>query len=673
MFWGLICSAQQDEAIRKLMEKYTENDEQEFDYQDLQDQLTQLTDNRININKADRTALNKLFFLQPNQINAILDHINRFGSLISFYELQVINELDDETIKIMIPFITLGEEKVLPHSITDFLEKGNHTLVTQLEIDAPKSAGYLSSPLGEKANSNHYLGSPLRWVMRYKYQYKNNLQIGFTSEKDAGEPFLNQFNNQGFDFYSANAMYRSNGIVKALVVGDYQVSFGQMLTIGTGLAFGKSAQVLSTKRNSNGIRPYNSVNEVSFLRGIATTIALGKITITPYYSRVWNDANFSVVDSLNIEDIEDFSSFYLSGYHRTENELAKKRNTLMQTYGANVQYAKRNFTLGLTYNAIELNKKIAPDEKIYNRYYERGNHFKKIGLYYDYYWGNFNIYGESSFDGNGAMANVHGIITSFGKILDVNLFYRNYSKDFTTLQSNGIGESSVNRNEEGVYIGGILKFNKKISLMGYYDIFRFPWARYLAESPSAGNEYLLELDYKPNKRTLLYVRLRQETKAKNIDGYAEAVQGTFTRRNLRFHSDYATNEFVQFKTRVEFTTYTGPLKMVQGSVILQDVSIKSLIPKTSFIGRLALFTIDDFDARIYAYESDLPYSYSIPAFLNSGGRVYFMARYSVKKGLDLWVRAARTYYTNQDTFGNGNDLINQPNKTNFSILIKWSF
>lgn len=670
---GFSCSGQHDEVIRQIMEKYTENTDQEFDYQDLQDQLTQLTDNRINLNKADRTTLNKLFFVSPMQVNAILDHIKRFGNLLSIYELQVIPFFDEETIRTILPFIKLGEEKVLPTRLSDLLRNGSHILVTQLETDLPKSVAYLTDPDGEKANSNHYEGSPYRWVLRYKYQYKTNLQFGFTSEKDAGEPFLNSFNKKGFDFYTAHAFYKSKGTIKAVILGDYQLSFGQMLTLGTGLAFGKSAQVLSTKRNFNGIRPYSSVNETSFLRGTAITLGIGKFSITSFYSRVWNDANTLGPDSTIEDQQEIFTSFYLSGYHRTINEFAKKRNTLMQTYGANVQYQKRNLTIGIIYSAIRLDKKISPDEKIYNQFYERGDRFSKIGMYYDYYFNNINLYGESSFDVNGTQAHLHGMIASLGRMLDLNLFYRKYDPGFTTLQSNGMGESSANRNEEGLYIGSVIKWNKKLSLSSYYDLFRFPWARYLAESPSAGKEFLMELDYKPNKKTLLYVRLRQEIKAKNVSGFATAVQGVFNKRNIRFNADYESGTNIQFKTRVELSKYTGPGKAVQGSVILQDISLKSVLPRTNITARLALFNIDDFDARIYAYENDLPYSYSIPAFLNSGGRAYIMIRYNIKRGLDIWFRSATTFYSNIETNGSGNDKIDQPNKTNLSALIKWSF
>ena len=316
----IMCFAQQEDIIHQIMEKYTENTDQELDYQDLHDQLVQLAEHNININKADRATLNKLFFLSPQQISALLDHITRFDILLSVYELQVIPGFDEETIKTVLPFIKLGEETVLQSGYRDWLKKGQHILVTQLETDLPKSNGYLTDPNGEKAHSNHYQGSPYRLAMRYKYQYKNYLQFGITSEKDAGEPFFRGYNKHGFDFYSAYAQVKSKGIIRTAILGDYQLSFGQMLTLGTGLAFGKSALVLGTKRNVNGIRPYTSVNESSFLRGVGITVGYRNTSATVFYSRVLTDANLSSADTHSMERVA-ITSFYPSGYHRTMNEF----------------------------------------------------------------------------------------------------------------------------------------------------------------------------------------------------------------------------------------------------------------------------------------------------------------------------------------------------------------
>ena len=69
------------------------------------------------------------------------------------------------------------------------------------------------------------------------------------------------------------------------VIGDFNITLGQGLTIGSGLAFGKSAMVLNLKRNYSGIRPYRSVNENEFMRGTAITLKYGNWWVTAFAAR----------------------------------------------------------------------------------------------------------------------------------------------------------------------------------------------------------------------------------------------------------------------------------------------------------------------------------------------------------------------------------------------------
>ena len=56
----------------------------------------------------------------------------------------------------------------------------------------------------------------------------------------------------GFDFYSGHLYLRGFGKLKALALGDFHAQFGQGLTVWSGLAFGKSADVMTSKRNARG-------------------------------------------------------------------------------------------------------------------------------------------------------------------------------------------------------------------------------------------------------------------------------------------------------------------------------------------------------------------------------------------------------------------------------------
>src|SRR5207244_934487 len=122
-----------------------------------------------------------------------------------------------------------------------------------------------------------------------------------------------------YDFYSFHLMIRDLGIVKKFVVGDYQLGYGQGLTLWSGLAYGKSADVMNIKRNAQGIRAYTSVNEFSLFRGAATSLGYKYFSLDVFYSNRKLDANFTTIDSVN--DIQLISSISQAGYHRTKSEV----------------------------------------------------------------------------------------------------------------------------------------------------------------------------------------------------------------------------------------------------------------------------------------------------------------------------------------------------------------
>ena len=75
----------------------------------------------------------------------------------------------------------------------------------------------------------------------------------------------------------------------------------------------------------------------------------------------------------------------------------------------------------------------------------------------------------------------------------------------------------------------------------------------------------------------------------------------------------------------------------------------------------------------YAYENDVQYSFSIPAYYYQGSRVYATVCYKVLKNLDAWIRVARTIYDNRYTVGSGLDEIASNHKTELKLQLKYSF
>lgn len=79
--------------------------------------------------------------------------------------------------------------------------------------------------------------------------------------------------------------------------------------------------------------------------------------------------------------------------------------------------------------------------------------------------------------------------------------------------------------------------------------------------------------------------------------------------------------------------------------------------------RFQYYETDNLYRRMYAYENDVLYGFSIPAFLIKGFRYYTIINYDVSKKLFLWLRIVRTTYLNQQTVGSGLDEIPADTRT----------
>jgi hypothetical protein len=62
----------------------------------------------------------------------------------------------------------------------------------------------------------------------------------------------------------------------------------------------------------------------------------------------------------------------------------------------------------------------------------------------------------------------------------------------------------------------------------------------------------------------------------------------------------------------------------------------------SVVLRLQYFETGGFNSRIYAYENDVLYSYSIPANFDKGSRYYMVLNYDICKKFSLCLRWAET-------------------------------
>ena len=98
-----------------------------------------------------------------------------------------------------------------------------------------------------------------------------------------------------------------------------------------------------------------------------------------------------------------------------------------------------------------------------------------------------------------------------------------------------------------------------------------------------------------------------------------------------------------------------------------------MLKKFSANIRLQYFETDGYDSRIYAYENDVLFSYSIPVFYDKGYRYYFNLNYDFTRKLSCWFRWAQTIYKNKSTVGSGLDEIEGNKKTEIKVQLQYVF
>ena len=654
------------------IENSTENNEDaETEDDSYVQQMQQLIKNPININTADEAQLKELIVLTPLQIANIISYRNLLGNFTSIYELQAVPTMDTETLQKIRLYITASIQQRLVSSIAERLSGGEHTLLLRATQILEKSKGFL---LDSTQATNFYPGSRQRIFVRYRYNYKNLLQYGIVGEKDAGEQFFKGSQKQGFDFYSAHLFARNIGIVKALAVGDFTVNMGQGLTQWQSLAFKKSADVLNIKRQSAVLRPYNSAGEINFHRGVGITLGKKGWQATVFGSYKNIDANF-VADTSQSQD--DFvSSLQTSGFHRTKSEVEDKGVQRQLAFGGNFSYQYKNLHLGI--NAIQY-KFMLPIQKgnePYNKFALAGSSFGNYSIDYSYTYKNLHFFGEAASTQKMDKAFVQGVLLSAANNVDISLFYRNIQRSYQSLYTNAFTEGTFPTNEKGLYTGISIKPAIAWRIDAYADFYSFPWLRFRVDAPSSGSDYLVQLNYKPNKQLEIYTRFRAESKRINVNPTDFTLNPVIPqpRQSWRTHSVYKISPAFSLKNRVEVVWFDkkGDNKE-QGFLTYVDVAFKPALKPLSVSLRLQYFETDGYNSRLYAYENDVLYSFSIPVFYEKGFRYYLNANYDLNKKMTVWFRVAQTLNPDRTTIGSGLDEISENRRTELKVQFMYKF
>jgi len=659
--------AQEEAVIKNITSSIAESLPEEEDLSAFTERLEFYKRTPIILGKATPEQLKELFFLSPLQISSFFSHLQTNGPLKDILELQAIDGFDLETINRLLPFVTIkAESEFHDFSLGRLLEKGKHELLLRYGQVIEKQKGFRA------LKGSHYLGSPAKLLIKYKYNLSNLIRFSFVLKKDAGERLFYSPKNGGFDYLSSSLSITKSGGLKQLILGDYGLQFGQGLALWSGSSFGKGPDVTGAAKKDSGLKSYTSINEFSFFRGVAAVYkVMNSVEITSFVSTRNLDASLST--SENGE--EQLTTIGMSGLHRTATEINHKGSLGQLLYGTALSAGTTNFDLGISAYHTRYSHEFIKGNPLYRQFTFTGTSLSNLSFFYNYTYKNLYIFGETAKSLPGGIAFLNGVMATLNPKVSVVILHREYAKDYHSFYTKSFGESSTSSNEKGIYAGLHFSPNRKWSSAIYMDIFHFPGAKYRIDGASSGYDLMAQVIYAPNKKLKTGLKISTKKSEQNESSALPVNPLVSVRKNNgRLQSDWKINAKFNLENRIEVTRYhKGIIPESYGFMLYQDVGYSPLSSKFSGNMRLAFFNTPTYENRIYAYEDDVLYGAGSGLYNGKGLRTYCNINYRINHQIRLWLRYAIYWYPGEKTTGSGLDEINGNKKSEIKFQLRYQF
>lgn len=589
--------AQQDTLLENLV---LFDPEQIPDPQSLEDQFSLFSGGLLNLNQAEEADLFALGILSPVQIQQFLYYRAQAGPLLSLYELQVVPGFDPATIVRLLPLVNLR-----PDTKNSLAQAWEQFLSAKKQVN-------LRWRYAPPSDTNH-IGSAHHWFARFRWYAGNTLSWGISVEKDPGE--------RGPDSYAGHFFLRKPlPWLESVALGDYLVRFGQGLVVNQGFTLGKGASPLLVKRQGYALQAVSSGTEGIFSRGAGMVIQpVPGISVCAFYSNRIRDARTD-----EPTNPASFTSLITGGLHRTESEVASRRQVRQQTWGISGRWRRRNMEWGLNLAQDRFSLPWAPGTDPYRLYAIRGNNHAVASLDHTFYWRQFLFFGEWAKSLPGGVGVLQGLLCSLHPAIDLSIVGRRLSPGFQSIHGRAFTELSSPSNETGLYIGLELRPRKSWRLAAFADHWHHPWVRFQTDQPSRGREWMAASSW--TLKRVWEIRWQWNGKTTFVGAEQE------TRRSMRLECQYQVSRAVEWRQRLQ-------INLPDGVLLSQDLIVKPLGFPLSGTARMALF---DAGTRIYAFENDLLGQFSIPSFSGKGMRFYLNLRYKPWRWLTIEGRFAWT-------------------------------
>lgn len=565
----------------QVVEDFAESVGEFSESSDFLDQLDDLKKNPVDLNLASVDELMQLPWLTPFMAEEVVRYREATGGIQHLSELESLLGFDSALVQRMDEFVVIRVAKKMEKRVT---------VQARSRLKLPPHS------------ESEYLGDRNKIYARALISVQERYSIGLLVEKDAYEESYTDFTSYFVQLSGLN-------IPRKVIVGHYDLEFGEGLVFSPSDFSIKSQGTI--KNGNRGILRARSSDENRSLLGSAFAFRFNKIRLFGFLSVRSLDA------TLNSDG--EVRSLYESGLHRSETELAKKDVLTERLVGGRLEVRTESIGTGLTFVRSEYSKPF--DIPAFS-----GSEYTLIGIDLEGRLKRASFFGEAALSHSGGSGVLSGLKLSAHRF-STGLLLRSYGYNFWSPHSSAFSEYGA-ENEKGAYCFARFSTKRGTRVETYLDVFKHTRPEEPGEFLHIGDELQVSLHQKISSALEVQMRYRRKMKFEKL------------RESLRFQFD-AESGNLKMRIRAELSDSRNSEGDERSKGNLEYFGLK-YEPLNGFEleGRIALFSIESYDARIYMYERDLPGYLRNVALSGEGRRFYLLFRYTPKPWLEFTLKYA---------------------------------
>ncbi len=579
--------------------------------------------NPLAINHANMSELLTIPMVNNKQALAILNHRKTYGFFLHTAELGAVQSLSSNQAHWIAQFVSVEEGF-------------NKNLSSNTPIQILSTHGF------KQQSQTNYLGDAWQHRLKIMVQLKPGYKIGFQLEKDQGEPWLALKNNL-FDYQSFHLEINRNGLLKKLVLGDYEMQTGQGLSLGMGYQLRMASDPIQTIKLFNVLNAHRSFDERNFIRGIAANFVWKNLSFTPFWGKRKLDGNI-VEDSTN--NLPIVMSESVSGYHRTASEI-KNKFTLPQTFiGFHLSQQIHTFSIGLSSFRMNqhANKQMISNDPVsfYNKHLMN---YSNIGLDVICHLDQTIFTAAYAFDSNLESAFYMAMMKSFGKELDWGIAYRHYSAFYSNPLAGGPFDLPT-KNQTGFFQSFAFNPSKKWEFKTFLDLYYRNWISSTLPVLDEKCNIMFQALHKPSSKNQIGMQFRYSNRL--AGNQLETFEVSLHQIGLHYH--FELNSIMRIEAKYQQNLQYGQLK-ASSHLFYQLLALK--IKKIQMDFQWSQFENSSKKTLpIFVHEQDLSGQSGLQVYNGTGFAVSFVLKCKLNKHLQIACKTATAKMLTNANFAN---------------------